>query len=187
MMHRATLLEALAERTVKASHALWTQHPLYSSYFMRYYQTLLWTGQLWTRRRSNWSLAMDLKYCCTILQRDTVSELLIVVLVPACYLGSVLPWFLTLSPTVKQSLSFCTLRSVFSVFSSLPFPLWLFSCWLNCHDVAVWGFTYTFACRLLPASAGHPVRTRQSLMWVPALGTDVFDATCRGKALKVTP
>lgn len=68
---------------------------------------------------------------------------------------------------------------------SFPSPLWLFAYYcLNCRDVAVWGFTCRFACRLLPASAGHPTSAGQTLMWVAVLGTDVFGATCRGKSFE---
>lgn len=66
-------------------------------------------------------------------------------------------------------------------------PFLLFVLLTVTMSAAVGGFTRTFSCRLSPhlqAILPGP----GNLSWVAALGTDVFDATCRGKkALKVTP
>lgn len=52
----------------------------------------------------------------------------------------------------------------------------------NCLGMVSGVLNITFACRFfLLTSAGHHASTGQSLMWVAALGTDVFDATCREK------
>lgn len=85
---------------------------------------------------------------------DAGSELL------TCYSGF-LPHFTLLLNHVCLSVQLC-------VVSFLPLPLCDSFCCSNCHNVAVWGFTCTFACRLSPhLEAILPGLGNLSCGWLP--------------------
>lgn len=68
--------------------------------------------------------------------------------------------------------------SVFTLSVGRFSPFLLFVLLTVTMSATVGGFTCTFACRLSPHLQAIPPRPG-NLSWVAALGTDVFDATCR--------
>lgn len=70
----------------------------------------------------------------------------------------------------------------------LPLPLCDLFCCSNCHNVAVWGFTCTFACQLSPhLQAILPGLGNLSCGWLPREQMFLMPLVEEKKALKVTP